>query len=169
MYSLNALRILEMKKKASRPRISFIESGIKIKLPNRLNLKRFLIRMFGEEGTELESLTYVFCTDEYLLKINQDFLQHDYLTDIISFPLSEPGQPVQGEIYISYPRVIENASTYQTPTLTELHRVSFHGALHLCGYSDLSPEQKKEMTQMEDKYLSLYGIVPRGTDPEQAG
>lgn len=101
-------------------------------------------------------LSYVFCTDEYLLTINRDFLQHDYYTDIITFELSEPGQPVMGEIYISIDRVRDNAKIHQESFQRELHRVIFHGALHLCGYRDKTKKEQEEMRRKENEYLKRY-------------
>jgi probable rRNA maturation factor len=125
-------------------------------------LKRFLVGLFKREKVRLQGLTYVFCSDEYLLGINQSFLQHDTYTDIVTFPLSGKGEPVLGEIYISVERVRENAQTFGTGFNRELHRVIFHGALHLCGYKDKSKAEASLMRLKEDEYLSRY-FVPRGT------
>src|SRR5262249_42286938 len=111
-----------------------------IDLRQRAGLKSFLASLFRREKKKLEGLTYIFCSDEYLLEINRQFLKHDYYTDIITFNLAESGQPVQGEIYISIDRVRENARQYNSSIKRELHRVIFHGALHLCGYKDKKKE-----------------------------
>jgi probable rRNA maturation factor len=128
----------------------------KITLENRGQLKAFLGILFRKEKKKLADLQYVFCSDDRLLEINRQFLQHDFYTDIITFPLSEPNQPICGEIYISVDRVRENARVFQGSLKTELHRVIFHGALHLCGYKDKTKTAEREMRQMEDKYLALY-------------
>lgn len=128
----------------------------KINLANRTRLKFFIGKIFRLEEKALSGLNYVFCSDKELLKINRDFLKHDYFTDIISFDFSEPGDPVQGEIYISADRVKENAKNLGVPLQSELHRVIFHGALHLCGYRDKTTSQEKEMRRKEDDYLGLY-------------
>ena len=128
----------------------------KITLDQRGSLKVFLITLFRREKVKLADLQYIFCPDDRLLEINRQFLQHDFYTDIITFPLSEPNQPISGEIYISVDRVRENARVFQSSVRTELHRVIFHGALHLCGYKDKTRLAEKEMRQMEDKYLALY-------------
>jgi probable rRNA maturation factor len=123
---------------------------------NKTKLKAQLISLFKKEKTKLQSLNYVFCTDEYLLGINKQFLKHDFYTDIITFNLAHIGHSVQGEIYISVDRVKDNAKTHQTSFKEELHRVIFHGALHLCGYRDKTANDIKEMRKAEDKYLNLY-------------
>lgn len=125
--------------------------------------KRFLLTLFRKEKTRVYSLNYIFCDDEYLLGINKQFLQHDYYTDIISFPLSAPGEPLEGEVYISITRVKDNARIHGVAFTTELHRVLFHGALHFCGYKDKSDKEQKAMRAREDYYLVKYFSVPRGT------
>jgi probable rRNA maturation factor len=100
--------------------------------------------------------SYIFCTDNYLLQINKDFLGHDYYTDIISFGLAGPGQPVEAEIYISVDRVRDNARNLEQPFRRELLRVIFHGALHLCGYRDKKKSEITIMRQKEDQYLRLF-------------
>lgn len=135
------------------------------RLPASSLLKSFLLDLFRLENTSLITLRYIFCSDSYLLDINRQFLNHDYLTDIISFPLSEEGQPVEGEIYISIDRVKDNAGQYQVQFQEELLRVIFHGALHLCGYRDKTKNDKMLMRTKEDHYLERWkGNVPRGTD-----
>jgi rRNA maturation RNase YbeY len=104
----------------------------------------------------MEEIHYIFCSDDYLLEINQQHLQHDFYTDIITFGLSDPGQPINAEVYISIDRVRENARKFHTPVNQELHRVIFHGALHLCGYKDKRRKDQVLMREMEDKYLHLY-------------
>jgi probable rRNA maturation factor len=103
-------------------------------------------------------LSYIFCTDEYLLEINKQFLNHDTFTDIITFDLSETSDTIEGEIYISTERVAENATVFQTSYNRELHRVIFHGALHLCGYRDKKKGEKEEMRRQEEAALKLYGV-----------
>ncbi len=136
--------------------ISFNKADANATLANRVALKSFIEKRVKKEGYTLDSLTYVFCSDKYLLKINKDFLSHDYYTDIISFDLSEvPGQLI-GEVYISVDRVKDNAKTHGTSLKEELHRVIFHGALHFCGYKDKKPTDAKKMREMEDLWLKAY-------------
>jgi len=136
--------------------ISFNKADANATLANRVALKSFIEKRVKKEGYTIDSLTYVFCSDKYLLKINKDFLSHDYYTDIISFDLSEiPGQLI-GEVYISVDRVKDNAKTHGTSLKEELHRVIFHGALHFCGYKDKKPSEAKKMREMEDRWLNAY-------------
>jgi rRNA maturation RNase YbeY len=108
------------------------------------------------EGKDFLSLNYIFCSDNYLLGINNEFLQHDDYTDIITFCLSGSKEPINGEIYISTDRVKDNARIHGVAINEEIHRVIFHGALHLCGFNDKKSAEKKEMRFQEDKYLKLY-------------
>lgn len=125
-------------------------------LKDRQILKAFLRSLFKKEGTKLDSLRYIFCSDKYLLEINRQYLNHDDYTDIITFNLSDNPAPVNGEIYISVDRVKENAGKFKTSFRQELHRVIFHGALHLCGYKDKSSKDEKLMREKENQYLALY-------------
>jgi probable rRNA maturation factor len=129
----------------------------KTRLPQGRKLKAFLPILFKKEGKLIESLVYVFCSDKYLLKINQAFLKHDYYTDILSFDLSK-SKNIDGEIYISVDRVKENAKELKINTSLELLRVIFHGALHLCNYSDKTKLQKQKMRKKEDEYLFHYSM-----------
>ena len=125
-------------------------------LPNREGLKKFILSIFKKEKKILGELNIVFCSDEYLLGLNRQFLRHDFYTDILSFALSEAKEPLFAEIYISLDRVRENAKISGTTQKEELHRVIFHGILHFCGYKDKSGPDKRKMRFMEDKYLSTY-------------
>ena len=136
--------------------ISFNQADSKVTLANRVALKSFIEKRVKKEGYSIETLTYVFCSDKYLLKMNKDFLSHNYYTDIISFDLSETPGNLIGEVYISVDRVKDNAKTHGTTLKEELHRVIFHGALHFCGYKDKKPADTIKMRQMEDAWLSAY-------------
>ncbi|MET0636363.1 MAG: rRNA maturation RNase YbeY [Chitinophagaceae bacterium] len=125
-------------------------------LKDRTKLRSFLISLFRKEKTPFKQLNYIFCSDEQLLTINRQFLNHDFLTDVITFPLSSKGQPVEAEIYISIDRVRDNAKTLDQPLSVELHRVIFHGALHLCGYRDKTKAQVLEIRAKEDQYLKAF-------------
>lgn len=127
----------------------------KSSLNDRQKLKAFLLHVASMEKREVEALTYVFCSDEYLLEINRSHLNHDYYTDIITFDLSDSGL-INGEIYISIDRVKENARTYSAPVSQELLRVCFHGLLHLLGYKDKIPTDQALMRSKEDYYLDQY-------------
>lgn len=132
---------------------SFLEST---SLKDRQALKAFLLSLFKREGVKLEALRYIFCSDNYLLQINRQYLHHDYYTDIITFNLSNHPEPVNGEIYISIDRVKDNARQFNASFRQELHRVIFHGALHLCGYKDKTAKEEKQMRAKEDEYLARY-------------
>jgi rRNA maturation RNase YbeY len=127
----------------------------KTHLANRVKLKGFIELIFRKEGKKLGGLNYVFCSDKELLKINRDFLHHDNYTDIITFDISD-GPSIQGEIYISVDRVRDNARRLGVSIKSELHRVIFHGALHLCGYRDKSNKDTKKMRQKEDMLINQY-------------
>lgn len=125
-------------------------------LRQRRRLKNFLVAIFRREKRALASLSFVFCSDKFLLDINKQFLQHNYYTDIISFNLAHKNEPVEGEIYISLDRVKENAENLDQYYYMELHRVIFHGALHLCGYKDKTSKEIFVMRAKEDFYLKQY-------------
>jgi len=112
--------------------------------------------MLKKQGKRVEAINYIFCTDEYLLDLNRQHLNHDTFTDIITFELSDKNQPLVSDVYISIHRVRENARSFSTSFNDELHRVIFHGALHLAGYKDKSKKDSALMRQMENKWLSLY-------------
>ncbi len=107
-----------------------------------------------KEKKKLGDLNYIFCSDKYLLKVNKKYLDHNYLTDVITFDNTSP-DGVSGDIFISYDRVKDNAKSFGQNRVDELHRVMIHGLLHLIGYSDKNPEQQKVMKSKEDFYLSL--------------
>lgn len=138
--------------------VHFFFNDTTISLTNRTGLKLFIASIFKSEGRQLQNLNYVFCSDEYLLEINRSSLNHDYYTDIITFDLSSVKGVIEGEIYISVDRVRDNAQSLAVTIQEELHRVIFHGALHLCGYKDKSSKDSKAMRAAEDKYLGKYFI-----------
>jgi len=138
------------------PKISFHSLVPVTALKKRKQLKNFLARLFTLEKTRLASLAIIFTGDPHLLSINKQYLQHDYFTDTISFLLSEPGDPVLGEIYVSVDRVRANAHTFQTTLKEELHRVIIHSCLHLCGYDDTTKDLKEKMQKLENKWLARY-------------
>jgi rRNA maturation RNase YbeY len=127
-----------------------------ISLNNRKKLKTFILNIFKKEGKSVYSLNYIFCSDQQLLKINQQFLKHNLFTDIISFNLSEKPDIIEGEIYISVNRVRENAQSFKVPVKVELLRVIFHGALHSCGYDDKTKAELLVMRKNEDKLITAY-------------
>lgn len=126
-------------------------------LKNVEEVRTWLLSVIDSEGKAAGEIGYVFCSDEYLLKLNQEFLQHDTLTDIISFD-DCIGNLVQGEIYISTERVLENAADFNVSFETELHRVMVHGILHFCGYNDKSEKEAAAMRMKEDEKLKMFHV-----------
>lgn len=143
-------------------KISFHLHDVTFSFKGRRKLKTFLSALFAKEKTALEHLDYIFCDDEYLLLLNREYLGHDYYTDVITFDLSE-SRAVVAEVYISTDTIRANAQRFERSFTEELHRVMFHGALHLCGYKDKRLADKKVMTGKENYYLRKYLKVPRGT------
>lgn len=133
-------------------KISFFFDNASVTLRNRTGLKSFIEAIFKKENKQLSSLNYIFCSDKRLLEINRQYLDHDYYTDIITFDLSDL-KAIEGEIYISVDRVRENAKNLSKTIQNELTRVMIHGALHLCGYNDISKTEKIQMQNREDHYL----------------
>ena len=118
----------------------------------------WLTVVVAAEGYTLGAIGYVFCDDAFLLKLNQEFLDHDTLTDIITFD-NNVGRTVHGEIYISTMRVAENSQEYGVSTDNELARVMVHGVLHLCGYKDKSSEDQEKMRSREDYWINKLNIL----------
>lgn len=127
-------------------------------LSNRTKLKRFVQKLIQLEGRKIEHINYIFCPDKYLLELNKKYLKHNTLTDIITFEFSSSGQPLLSDIYISIERVRENAKNFKSSFNQELHRVIFHGALHLAGYKDKSKNDIKQMRIREEDYLHKYFV-----------
>lgn len=136
------------------PAINFFEEDIAYTLRNKIKLKQWIKAAVIEEGFRLDELTYVLCSDEYLLKMNQQYLDHDTYTDIITFDNSEKDGIITGDIFISIPRIKENAEKFSVSEADELHRVIIHGVLHLMGYTDKTATAKKKMSLKEDYYLT---------------
>ena len=124
-------------------------------LKNRKQLKNFLVSLTRKESKRLRELRVIFCSDEFLLNINREHLNHDFYTDIITFDYSNRLEII-GEIYISIERVRANSEVLGTSRVEEIHRVLFHGLLHLCGYKDKLKRDKQVMTAKEDFYLARY-------------
>ena len=133
--------------------ISFYYHDIVFKILDQAKLKSWIRAIAAEGNKEIESLSYVFCDDEYLLGINKTHLNHDYYTDIITFDLSENADVLNAELYISVTRIHENAQENHSTFADELHRVMIHGVLHLLGFGDKSEEEAKEMRLRENRAL----------------
>lgn len=139
------------------PRVSFSTADVTVKLPQKRLLKQFIQFIISSEGRSLDALDIIFCSDEYLLSLNRQFLQHDYYTDILTFDLSN-SDAVLSEIYISTERVLENSRLHGVTFLDELTRIIFHGVLHLCGFGDKTAKEKNTMTLKENEYLEKYAM-----------
>ena len=144
-----------MQTSSSKSKVYFFFQGAKANLANRTKLKKYIQLIFKKEGKRLESINYIFCSDKALLEINRQYLNHDFFTDIITFDLSESNK-VRAEIYISVDRVKENALDLGVSIKSELHRVIFHGVLHLCGYKDKNRVEKEKMRAKEEFCLTGY-------------
>jgi len=135
--------------------IRFFSEEIKFMVPHPNRTRRWLRQVAEAEGTFVNELTCVFCSDEYLHGMNVEFLHHDTLTDIITFDASEGRAGLTGELYVSVERVADNAQSFGVAFDLELARVLVHGLLHLCGYSDKNDSQRQEMRMIENQYISF--------------
>jgi probable rRNA maturation factor len=144
-------------------KISFFSLNKAYFLKERRDLKLFIKKLFIKEKIRLGGLSIILCDDEYLLAINMRFLGHDDYTDTISFRLSNPLDPLEGEIYISLPRIKENAEMFGVSRQDELLRVIFHGALHLCGYKDKGKANSVLMSKKENHYLKSFKLRRKGS------
>jgi len=138
-----------------KPEVNFFTEEVVYTLKNKTAIRNWISEVIHMEGYELDELNFILCSDEYLLRINQQFLDHDTYTDVITFDNSERLKTITGDIFISIERVRENALELKVPQVQELCRVMVHGTLHLLGYKDKSKSAKLQMTAKEDQYLSL--------------
>ncbi len=135
--------------------ISFHNEGVKPKTPSKRLLKAWIKEFVENHGKKAGELAFVFCSDEKILEVNQNFLKHDYYTDIITFDYCA-GEIITGDIYISVERVLENAVLHKVEYEIELLRVLAHGVLHLIGFQDKTENEKLEMTKNEDLCISMF-------------
>ena len=126
-------------------------------LENEAAFSKWIAKVVAGEGQKISLLSYVFCTDEYLLELNRQFLDHDTLTDILTFPYKDPSG-IKGEVYISVNRVRENAKELNVEFTEELKRVMIHGVLHLLGYTDGTKEEKEIMRRLEDVKIDMFHV-----------
>jgi probable rRNA maturation factor len=136
--------------------IIFFNEDIDFKFQHKMLTKRWLKKVAETEGFKVNNLNYIFCTDEYLHKINIEYLAHDTYTDIITFDNSEDEDTIEGDIFVSIERVKENAQELSNSFDEEFKRVLVHGLLHLCGYHDHTDEEEAEMRALESKYLLIF-------------
>jgi probable rRNA maturation factor len=136
-------------------KINFFTEDIDFKLPHPRKTSTWISKSILKERKKLTELNYIFCSDDHLLQMNIEYLNHHTLTDIITFDNSEGASGIEGDIFISIDRVTDNAKKFDSEFENELHRVMIHGALHLMGYKDKTDSDKKLMRKKEDAYLSL--------------
>lgn len=147
-------------------KIQFYAEDTPFKLAKPRKTATWITEVCSEHGKTIKSLSFIFCSDQHLHKINLEYLNHDTLTDIVTFDSSEGDDSIEGDIFISIERVRENAPKYKNPFMQELHRVIIHGVLHLIGFKDKSKKDKLEMRAEEERCLSLPS-VPRETFKQQ--
>jgi probable rRNA maturation factor len=136
--------------------VTFNSADRRIPVKNRKGFKKAIEKVFVLEKYKLSAVSYIFCSDAYLVQLNNQYLKHNFYTDILTFLISTVNEPIVSEIYISIDRVKENAKHFDIPYQNELLRVMIHGALHLCGYDDQTIMAKEQMQQKEDFYIKLY-------------
>jgi len=137
-----------------KPPINFFQQEISFTLKDKTAVRKWINKTISAEKHTLAELNFIFCSDNYLLEINKQYLNHDTFTDIITFDNSEKDGVIFGDIFISIDRIKENAKTFNVALNDELHRVIIHGTLHLLGYPDKKKEEKALMTKKEDFYLA---------------
>ncbi len=135
--------------------ISFHTDGVDYLLRHKREIRASLHAMAESEGARIERLDYILCGKPQIKRINVQFLQHDYHTDIITFPYQQ-GEQIESDIYICIPVIMENARRFGTKTYQELVRVIFHGLLHMLGYDDHGPKEAEEMRRQEDRWLEYF-------------
>ena len=135
--------------------VRFFTEDVAFSLPCPRKASTWIKEAIKKEKGQPGELNYIFCSDRHLLSLNQQYLRHDTLTDIITFDYSEGKEDISGDIYISIDRVGENATRFKVPFEDELHRVMAHGVLHLLGYKDKTPADKALMRKKEEACLSL--------------
>ena len=139
--------------------INFYTEEITYRLADKIALRKWIKDTITAEGFKTGEISFILCSDEYLHKINVEYLDHDTYTDIITFDNSDDEDYIVGDIFISLDRVKENALEFKVSEVDELHRVIIHGILHLCGYLDKKPEDKQLMTTKENEYLGKRWLV----------
>jgi len=136
-----------------------IESTVKFIILQKSVLKLIRRILSDEDFEHRGSLSLVFVDDTHIQNLNRNYLDHDYPTDVIAFPLDDESDDLWGEIYISVERAKEQAETYREPFRREITRLIIHGVLHLMGYSDQNAASKKKMKAKEEQYLTKYGSI----------
>ena len=138
----------------AKPNINFFTEDITFNLKRKTDIRNWILETILSEGFKLEELNFIFCSDAYLLHMNQQYLNHDTYTDVITFDNSDELKTIVGDIFISIDRIRENATEFKRTFSNELCRVMIHGTLHLLGYPDKTKAAKAIMIGKEDLYLS---------------
>ncbi|MCR9249042.1 MAG: rRNA maturation RNase YbeY [bacterium] len=138
--------------------IHFFEEDISFQLEEPNIIINWVQQIINQHQQSLEEINYIFCSDSYLLNINQEYLNHDTFTDIVTFNNSEESNKIESDIFISIDRIKENANSYNKSFEHELYRVMIHGVLHLLGFDDKTEEEKSVMREKEEACLSLLNI-----------
>lgn len=138
--------------------VRFFTENIRYLLRRKKEIRHWILEAVNREGMTAGDLNIILCDDAYLLELNLKYLRHKTLTDIITFAFEDENGRISGDIYISVPRVKENAVKFGVRTEEELHRVIIHGVLHLAGYKDKTKEEKTRMRGKENEYLALLGM-----------
>ena len=141
---------------AKKTKVHFLSHDFPTNLKNTSKLKNFIESIFKREMQNLDSINYIFCSDKAVLEINKKYLNHDFYTDVITFDLSPNNKAITAEVYISIERIRDNAKQLGHSIKSELHRVLFHAALHLCGYNDKRKGDKEIMRKRENELLNKY-------------
>jgi len=139
--------------------LRFFTEDITFSLPQKTQTRAWLKDLATREGFKIGELNYIFCSDEYLLQVNREHLDHDYYTDIITFDNSEEETKLEGDIFISVDRVRDNAQALGVPHEQELRRVLAHGLLHLSGYGDKTDAEAAQMRQKEEEALEAWATA----------
>ena len=139
--------------------IQFFAEDIDFVPKQKIKLRQWISQTASHEGFRIRELNFIYCSDAYLWQLNQEYLNHDTYTDIITFDHSEETDRLVGDIFISIDRIRDNALKFHTQETDELHRVMIHGVLHLCGYGDETADEKRIMTEKEDHYLALRDFL----------
>jgi len=137
--------------------INFYNENVSCVVPRR-KIRFWLASVFEQEQKKAGDISCIFCSDDYLTKLNNQYLEASYFTDVITFDYTE-NDVISGDIFISIDRVKENAKLYEQPYYQEMLRVMLHGILHLCGYKDKTEEETQQMRGKEDYYLQKFDAV----------
>ena len=139
--------------------INFFSEEVDFKLPNKTSIVNWIKKIIAlESNRQIITITYIFCSDDFLSQINIKYLNHNTLTDIITFNNSDDDRYIDSDIYISIDRVFENSLSFNADRMDELHRVMIHGILHLLGYKDSNDNEKKIMRKKENECLNLLSV-----------